>query len=521
VRGIIRAEVRSSVPCDRAEQRASVDRDLYRRLLELGEQEDLRPFLEEALTLVVEATGARQGYLELRGEGLADDDPGWWIAHGFSDDEVEGVREAISTGIVAEALATGRTVETPSALLDQRFQHRKSVRLGHIEAVLCAPIGGDATLGVLYLGGGAENGPFSSEDRARAELFARRVAPFADRLLSRRRTRAEADLTRRARERLHADSVVGRGRAMAQVLEQAALVAPLDVNVLLTGESGTGKSALARVIHENSPRLAGPFVDVNCGALPVELIENELFGSEAGAHATAHRRIPGKVEAAEGGTLLLDEIGDLPLGAQAKLLQLLQSRQYYPLGASRLRRADVRILAATNTDLEEAVRERRFREDLYYRLQVVPIRMPGLDERPEDLADLAYAFLADSCRKHRLPHLAISPGGRRAIETAEWPGHLRQLRHALEAAAIRAAGERVARVETRHVFPDAASHEEAGDETGAPTFQEATRRFQREFLRRALEEAGWNVTRTAQRLDLSRAHLYNLIRSLGIERRES
>jgi Nif-specific regulatory protein len=494
----------------------ALERDLYRRLLELGEQEDLGPFLEESLALVVEATGARQGYLELRGEAADDDEAPWWLAQGYSEDELKAVRAAISRGIVAEALASGRTVSTASAVLDERFAHRESVRAGKIEAVLCTPIGGDAKLGVLYLSGSPGAGPFSADDVQRAEIFARHVAPFADRLLARARDRAARDATQPARARLRSDRLVGHGGALAAVLEQAALVAPLDVSVLLTGDSGTGKSALARVIHDSGPRAGGPFVELNCGALPETLVESELFGAAPGAHSTARQATVGKVAAAEGGTLLLDEVGDLPPTAQTKLLQLLQSRTYYALGSPEMRTADVRVIAATNVDLEAAVAEKRFRDDLYYRLQVVPIRMPSLAERVEDLPELAAVLLADAVQRHRLPRLALSPRATQAIASADWPGNVRQLAHALEAAAIRAAGEGVARVERRHVFPDVAAAEPAGDEIR--TFQEATRDFQRELLRGTLEETGWNVTETARRLDLARSHVYNLIKSLGIER---
>jgi Nif-specific regulatory protein len=232
------------------------------------------------------------------------------------------------------------------------------------------------------------------------------------------------------------------------------------------------------------------------------------------------RRIEGKLAAAQGGTLLLDEVGELSSPAQAKLLQLLQSKLYYPLGASDAVRADVRLIAATNTDLEEAVRERRFREDLFYRLQVLPIRLPSLAERREDVAELARHFCAQASIHHGLERLELSPGAVRAIEAAEWPGNVRQLANAVEAAVIRAAGGRASRVEQRHVFP--AEAETAGEEEGAPTFQEATRRFQRGLLLQVLTETGWNVTETARRLDLARSHVYNLIRAFEFERdRES
>jgi Nif-specific regulatory protein len=492
------------------------ERDLYLRLLNLGAQNELEPFLRDALALIVEMARAHQGYLELHAEENGSAERSWWIAHGFLPEEIAGVRSAVSHGIIAQALATGRTIVTPSALLDPRFRDRASVRIGRIEAVLCAPIGEERPLGVLYLQRRGEPGPFLEEDRSTAEIFARHLAPLADRLLFRQREQQDAaDPTEALRRVLRLDGVVGRSRALAAVLQQVVLLAPLDVSVLLTGESGTGKSHLARAIHDNGPRAGGPFVELNCAALPEALLESELFGALPGAHSTAARRIPGKVAAAEGGTLLLDEVGDLSLGAQAKLLHLLQSKQYYPLGADRPQLADVRVVAATNTDLQAAVAERRFREDLFYRLHVVPVRVPSLAERREDIGELAAHFSAMACERHRLARVTLSRGALRALEAAEWPGNVRQLANAVEAAAIRAAGEGSLRVERAHVFPEGA---EGAGGPEAPTFQEATRRFQTRLLRDTLADSNWNIVEAARRLDLARSHVYNLIRAFGLER---
>ena len=508
------SEDRSERELDKVRQ----ERDLYRRLLDIGSQTELEAFLKEALTLVVEVTGARQGYLELHG---ADDDspPSWFIAHGFSASEVDDVRAQISRGIIAEALSTGQIIDTPSALLDPRFLERSSVRAARIQAVLCVPIGKDPPRGALYLQGRNQPDPFSTEDRERATLFARHLAPLADSLLLRRRTARAEDPTQPYRRRLNLGGVIGSSPALAALLHDVSLVAPIEVNVLLTGDSGTGKSQIARVIHENGPRARQAFVEVNCAALPETLIESELFGALPGSHSTATGRIPGKVNAAEGGTLFLDEIGEFPLAAQSKLLQLLQSREYYPLGATRPERADVRVIAATNTDLQAAVAEGRFREDLFYRLRVLPVRLPSIAERPSDVPDLARFFTSRACEQHGLRRLELSRGALRAVEAAEWPGNIRQLANAIEAAAIRASGQAAARIERAHVFPEvpAAATE---DEQESPTFQEATRRFQHELLERALQETGWNVAATARRLDLARSHIYTLIQAFGLQRRK-
>ena len=512
-----------------------LERDLFRRLLELGAQDSLEPFLDEALKLVTELAGAHQGYLELVAEDDEGTAPRWWAAHGFSGDEVESVRGSVSGGIIAEALLTGETIVASSALRDRRFEEQQSVRLGRIEAVICAPIVAGRPLGVIYLQRRREPGPFSDEDRRRVETFARHVAPFADRLVARELRNEARDETRPLRERLRLDGIVGRSPALAAVLREVALVAPLDVDVLLTGDSGTGKTQMASAIHENSPRAGRPFVELNCAAIPETLVESELFGALPGAHSTASRRLDGKVAAAERGTLFLDEIGELSLAAQSKLLQLLQSRIYYPLGATKAVRADLRVIAATNTDLEAAVAGGRFREDLFYRLHVLPIRVPSLAERREDVADLARHFCAQACSRHRLPRVTLSEDLLGALQVAEWPGNVRQLAHAVEAAVIRAAGGGALRVERDAFFrglqparPSAgASHPPAVEATVPSaaskseeglTFQEATRRFQAEFVRQKIEESGWNIVEASRRLEVTRSHVYTLIRAFGIKR---
>ncbi len=496
-----------------SDEKLQRERDLYRRLLDLGAQQEIGPLLTEALTLIVEVMNARLGYLELYDEQSGTNGPRWSASHGMTEEEIANTRAVMSRGIIAEAVATGTTIVTPSAFLDPRFQQRRSVQLARISAVLCAPIGHDPPVGVLYLQGPDGGAPFSDDDRDTAELFARHLAPLADRLLIRRGP--DADSTLAVREVLRLDGIIGKSPVFAGLLEQVALVAPLDVSVLLTGEVGTGKSQIARLIHDNGPRAARPFVDINCAALPETLIESELFGAWPGAHSTATRKIEGKVAAAEGGTLFLDEVGELASAAQAKLLQLLQSKEYFPLGANRAHHADVRIIAATNLDLRQAVAERRFRQDLFYRLQVLPIHVPSLAQRRSDIAPLIGFFCGEACRRHGLPAIEASTAALRAAEAAEWPGNVRQLAHAVEAGVIRAAGEGAKRLERHHLFTDAGA---AGAGVEALSFQEATRRFQAGFLRDALLASDWNVMEVAQRLDLARSHVYNLIKAFGLSR---
>ena len=488
------------------------ERDFYRRLLELSGQDALEPLLASALALIVEVTRASVAYLELTDDEGGE--PRYWKGHRITPDEVSSIRASISRGIIARTLAEGRTLTTDSALEDERFADQGSVRQHAIQAVLCAPIG-TPPVGVVYLQGRTAPTGFDDGDRLRAELFARHLAPLADRLRARDQDARGRDYTSDVRTRFRCPQLVGTSRALAQVLQQATLVAPLDVDVLITGPAGTGKTALARALHDNSRRATGPFVAVNCAAIPETLFESEMFGAERGAHSTAMQRTVGKIAAADGGTLFLDEIGDLSLGAQAKLLHLLQAREYHALGAIKATHADIRVVTATNAELKERVAAKQFREDLYYRLHVLPIAMPGLADRREDIPALVEHVCAETSRRHNLPSLAVSQRAIVACREATWPGHVRELAHAIEAAVIRAHGDASSTIHLHHIFPAATIDTSAGP----ATWQDATRTFQRRYLLEALEANDWNITSTARQLDLSRAHIHNLIASLRLRER--
>ena len=493
------------------------ERDLYLRLLELARHDDVTPLLIQSLARIVASADAVRGYIELGPPGDGDHPPRWWTAEGFADHELSQVRRQISSRIIAQALVTGEIIETVCAMQDDRFRDSESVQNNDIRAVLCAPVGRGRSLGVLYLQGGLGGAPFTESARRSAAVFAEHLGPMVDRVITRRAAVIAADPTEPFRHKLAAPDLIGRSPAFARVLAGVCVAAPLDVTVLLTGPTGTGKTRLARAIHAAGPRHAAPFLELNCAAIPDTLLESELFGAEQGGHSTATRRIEGKVGAATGGTLFLDEIGELSATAQSKLLQLLDTRRYYPLGASRPRDADVRIIVATHVNLQQAVSAGQFREDLFYRIQVLRIAVPAVGERREDLPALARHFGELACDRHRFPRLELTPAAIAAIEEEEWPGNLRQLAHVIETGAIWAASERSPRIELRHLFPERVAQH--GDDA-ALTWQEATRRYQRQLLRQVLDQEEWNVVRAAGRLDLTRSHIYNLIQALGLRRDE-
>jgi Nif-specific regulatory protein len=492
--------------------RLRLERDLFLRLLEIGGVDDVLPFLQAALALIVGVTQARKGYIELYGD-VRGGSPRFSMSSGLSAEELLGVRQSLSTGIIGEALATGRTVSTASALEDQRFKRQASVIAQGIRAVLCAPMGAPS-IGVLYLTDRPLAGPFTQDDVAYAELFARHASPLAERLLAREQAAAESDHTAALREKLQVGRVAGRSRALAEVFRMLTVARDVTLPVLFTGESGTGKSAFARALHDSSPRASRPFVDVNCAAIPEGLFESELFGAEKGAHSTAVRRMEGKIDAANGGTLFLDEVGDMPLAVQGKLLVFLQSRRYYRLGSATPIDADVRIVAATNADPAELVQAKRFREDLFYRLNVLGVHIPPLRDRREDIAPIAEAIVGAIGRDHG-KEIALTRAARLALAEGEWPGNVRQLENTLQRGWAIAASEGAIVIEPRHVYPEKPRHALPAEES---TYEDATRRFQRAFLEQELARQDWNVSETARRIGIARSHLNDLVRAHGLVR---
>ena len=301
--------------------------------------------------------------------------------------------------------------------------------------------------------------------------------------------------------------LVAASAKMGAAMESARRVAPSDATVLLLGESGTGKSQLARFIHYRSPRAAAPLIEVHCAALPESLLEGELFGHEKGAFTGAHERREGLLAAADAGTLFLDEIGEITQATQVKLLRFLQSREFVPLGSSVARKVDVRVIAATNRDLPAAVKQGSFREDFYYRLNVFAIETPPLRDRPEDVIPLAEAHL----HKHGVPPSKLSAAARETLVHRSFPGNVRELENALERALI-LAGEDPIAAEHLAAVGSLAAKSGARDVLG-PGFN--LDEFERDLIFAALERAGGNKASAARLLGITRRRLYSRLHSLG------
>jgi two-component system nitrogen regulation response regulator NtrX len=302
---------------------------------------------------------------------------------------------------------------------------------------------------------------------------------------------------------------------MAQLREQIAMAAPTNGRVLIFGENGTGKELVARSIHALSRRRNGPFVEVNCAAIPEELIESELFGHLKGAFtgATADRR--GKFEMAGGGTLFLDEIGDMTLKTQAKVLRALQEQVVEPVGGTTSVRVDVRVLAATNKDLSAEIRAGRFREDLYFRLNVIPIFVPPLRDREEDIPLLAEHFMAELAREYGRRPKRLDPGAASGLRGYRWPGNVRELRNVIERLMIMVPGDTISVADLTFLEGAALSREDGGAPPTEP-LHEARDRFERDYILRALAAHNGNISRTADALGVERSNLYRKMRGFGI-----
>jgi two-component system nitrogen regulation response regulator NtrX len=322
-------------------------------------------------------------------------------------------------------------------------------------------------------------------------------------------------------ERTHPgrDEMVGKSVAMQEIRDTIARVAETDARILIMGENGTGKELVARAVHQQSRRALQPFVEVNCAAIPEELIESELFGHVKGSFTGAIANRLGKFEQADGGTLFLDEIGDMSLAAQAKVLRVLQEGQLEKVGGNETRRVDVRVIAATNKDLLQEAEEGRFREDLYYRLNVVPIRVPPLRHRREDIPLLIDYFLERVSESLGKPVKTMSPQALEKLTSYSWPGNVRELRNSIERMVILSRGETI---ELSEVHLEAGGSRRPPDDLLAhDTFQAFKDEAEKRYLMAKLAENDGNVSRTARALEMQRSNLYKKIEKYGLDKRST
>ena len=325
----------------------------------------------------------------------------------------------------------------------------------------------------------------------------------------------ETNLLLRQRAEARPD-LIGGSPIMRELKEQIGLVAPTDAWVLITGENGTGKEVVAHSVHAASPRADKPMIEVNCAAIPEELIESELFGHEKGSFTGASERKRGKFDLAHKGTLFLDEIADMSLKTQAKILRILQERKFARVGGERMISVDVRVLAATNRDLEEEIKKGNFREDLFYRLNVVPLEVPPLRQRLEDLPLLARRFLEDYCPKADLEPKKLTAEALAAMQAYHWPGNVRELKNMIERLVILTPGPLIEVSNLPHQFHRQEARPGYKEGLAQATLREARAAFEKALIIDRLEKLDWNVSATAESLSVERSHLHKKMKALGI-----
>ena len=486
-------------------------RKLYEFSEKLMTMKEIDQLLESMLDAVVEVTGAEKGLILLNDDaftGEANRREGDPPAEGPSptgqrirasrnvkrEAIVEGPagERAISDSIVKKVIETGRPVIVSDALSDSQFKTSESVLALRLSSVMCAPLVSQGLVqGVLYVGNDRVKGLFDRNQLDVLSIFASQASLILQNALLLNALRADKEKLVAELKDKRFGEIIGACPSMLEVFRKLQKVATTDISVLITGETGTGKELIARELHRRSNRVQGPFVVINCGAIPENLIESELFGHVKGAFTGAIASRPGKFQAANGGTLFLDEIGELPLNLQVKLLRALQERVVFRVGDSKPEKVDIRVVAATNRVLEDEIRGGRFREDLYYRLNVVNIYLPALRERGDDVLIIAKALLSKHAEELGAHVQGFTPQALAAIKKSPWPGNIRQLENRIKKALVLC--------DKSLLGPDDL---DLGKEAETPILplEKAKEEFQRKYVLEVLERNNGNRTQTARDL---------------------
>jgi len=418
----------------------------------------------------------------------------------------------VSRTIVSQVLQEGVAVLCNDLPAAENFADTESVAIRHIRSVLAVPLEVfDRVLGVIYLDASDPNVRFDEEHLQLLTAIGSIAALALDN--ARRMEWLEEENRRLQGEMNLEHNMVGESPRMREVYQFITRVATKDSTVLIYGESGTGKELVAHAIHHNSNRANKPCVAINCAALSEHLLESELFGHEKGAFTGAIVQKKGKLEVAEGGTVFLDEIGELAPSLQAKLLRVLQEREFERVGGTRTIKLDVRLITATNRDLDEEVKKGTFREDLYYRLNVVSLRMPALRERRDDISLLASYFAAKYGKRSNRTLLGISPQARACLLNYDWPGNVRELENAIERAVVLGSSDLILPED----LPEQILEKAAPAGTAVNAFHDAVRESKKQLIINAVEQANGNYTEAARLLGLHPNYLHRLIRNLNIK----
>ena len=465
----------------------------FRRLQSFSQQlfgeYEIAPLLEGMMDAVIELTRADKGFLILaHGEDLD-----IRVARNVAQETIKGAIEQVSDSIIAKVVRRKEALIVSDALSHAEFKSAHSVINLQLSSVMCAPLVHKGELiGVIYVGNENIANLFEQRHLDLLKVFASQASLILANALLVNDLKIDRDELSQRLEDMRFGSIIGSCNAMREIFTHVEKVAAAQVTVLILGETGTGKELIATEIHNRSPRRNGPFVTINCGAIPQDLLESELFGHVRGAFTGAQSTREGKFQAAHGGTIFLDEIGEMPLNLQVKLLRVLQERTITKVGATKSEAVDIRIVAATNVNIEKAVAQGTFREDLYYRLNVVQLKLPPLRQRGNDVILIARYLITKICEELSLPRKELSPEAAQALTRFEWPGNIRQLENRLKKAIVLSDSD----ILTPHDLD--LSVEVLQNQ--ALTLADAKERFAFNYIMEALERHGGNRTQTAKEL---------------------
>ena len=474
----------------------------------------LDAILSELIDQVVAMTRANKGFLVLAAS--ADGDYEVRVARNLERQPVDSPSELLSDNIIREVITSKKAQIISDAYGDERYQNSLSVINLKLSSVMCVPlmVRGEL-LGLIYVGNNDVIDLFTAEQLETLKVFAGQAALFIKnaKLLNELRTESQ-DLAERL-EAVKFGQIIGTCPAMIEVYKKVEKVASTDITVLITGETGTGKELIAHETHNRSPRAKQPFVTVNCGAIPENLIESELFGHIKGAFTGAVSNQIGKFQAADGGTIFLDEIGELPLSMQVKLLRVLQERKVQRVGETRAIPIDIRIVAATNRDLRKEVQEGNFREDLYFRINVIHVQLPPLRTRGGDVLQLAQAFLARFASSFDKDVRGLSAEAAQRLLRHPWPGNVRELRNSMERAVALSAGRAILPADLPPAIREPRPAPAAGVSTLAePTDYVTLAEMERRYVFEVLDAVGGNKTTAARVLGMDRKTLHRRLKRI-------
>ena len=468
---------------------------------------DLSRLLDALLDALLEVTHAEKGFLILLESGRMEVK----AARNLARETIENAVSRVSDSIIQRVAATRRPVIVADALHDAQWSSSSSVVNLKLCSVMCAPLMREGEpFGVIYLGNDSVVSLFEEKDLEVLTVFAAQASLLVQNAMLLHGLRLENEALRQAVKQNQFGEIIGAGGSMREVFRRIEKVAATDVSVLVTGETGTGKELVAREIHRRSPRAGGPFVAVNCGAIPESLLESELFGHVRGSFTGAVSTRAGKFQAASGGTLLLDEVGEMPPQLQVKLLRALQDRTVTKVGDTRAEPVDIRVIAATNKVLEDEIQAGRFREDLYYRLNVVSIHLPPLRERGDDILVMARFFLQRCAQEFSSRARGFTASTAAALRKYSWPGNIRELENRVKKAVVLA--------DKPLVGPEDL---DLGPENLAPVLPlvQAKEEFQKRYINEVLERNAGNRTKTAKDLGVDPRTIFRHLERFETERR--